>query len=343
MGGARRALPWALALAVALASTPAASQPKPEVFRTAADLLQHRAAIAAQLVQPIARCVQRRDTGHDAFRGCVDWHSAVHGVLGLVIHGKVTGNKRYDDVVAKTLAPPLIARERQYLKSNPGFEMPYGRAWFLRLAVEHERRFKSNALRAMADEMADSLRAFVESQRSDLLEGSYESVSWALINLIDYALATDNRELAEFATRHARTILMRTGPGCSYQLEDGEFMSICLQRTWLAAKSLSEAAFTIWHRDFLRGVGLPEPIARPSSAHHYGLNFSRSWALAALLRRTKLPEYDAALAAHVSAGYRPRSNWDGDYMTVAHWVAQFGMMALLLLDDDLAAAPPPAR
>ena len=68
-----------------------------------------------------------------------------------------------------------------------------------------------------------------------------------------------------------------------------------------------------------------------------------SWALAALARRTGLAEYDAALGAHFSAGYRPRSNWDGDYRSVAHWVAQFGMMGLLLLDDGLAAAPPPAR
>jgi hypothetical protein len=186
----------------------------------------------------------------------------------------------------------------------------------------------------MADDVAGSLKAFIAPQRSDLLEGAYDSVSWALVNLIDYARATGNPTLLEFAKDYARAALLRAGPRCSYKLEQAEFMSICLQRVWLASEVLSSSDFDEWNRNFMREVGIPDAIVNPTSAHHHGLNFSRSWALAALSRKTGLREYDAAFARHFAAGYRRRANWDGEYQTVARGVAQFGMMALRLLGPD---------
>jgi hypothetical protein len=316
---------------LALLCGAAQAQPGSGHYSAAAAIERDRAAIAAQLVEPIARCVKRNDTDHVIFHGCIDWHSSVHGMLGLVLFGDISGNKRYDAFVEQQLAVPKLALEREMLMRNPAFEMPYGRAWFLRLAIEHERRYGSQKLRAMADDVAGSLKTFIAPRRSDLLEGDYGSISWALINLIDYAQATGNQGLLDFANGYARDALLRAGPRCSYQLERAEFMSICLQRAWLAAKVLTAPEFEPWHRKFMQQVGIPEAIANPTSAHHHGLNFSRSWALAALTRKTGLREYDVGFARHFEAGYRRRANWDGGYQTVAHWVAQFGMMALRLI------------
>ena len=106
-----------------------------------------------------------------------------------------------------------------------------------------------------------------------------------------------------------------------------------------AGATLLAAEFENWHQQFLTGAGLPAPITQPTSAHHHGLNFSRSWALASLYRATGRAEYGASFAAHFGAGYGTRKNWDGDYYVVGHWVAQFGMMALLLLGDQAPPAP----
>jgi len=319
-------------LLAAGAGAPAWSQSGP--YATSQDVARDRAIIAAQLVQPIERCVKRRDTTHDVFRGCIDWHSSVHGVLGLVLFGDIAQDKRHDAYIEQQLDPEKLALERAMLARNPDFEMPYGRAWFLRLAFEHERRFGSQKLRAMAGDVAGSLKAFAAKRRSDLHEGSYGSVSWALINLIEYAAAVGDRDLQDFANGYARTSLLRAGPRCDYRRERAEFMSVCLHRTWLASAVLTAAEFERWNDEFLKLPGVPDAIAAPVSAHHHGLNFSRSWALAALYRKTGLPAYDRGFAAHFSAGYRNRSHWDGDYQTVAHWVAQFGMLALRLIGPN---------
>jgi len=311
-----------------------AAEAQAQPYATASEIERDRSAIAAQLVEPIARCVKRRDTGHEVFHGCIDWHSSVHGMLGLVLHGSISGDTRHDAFIEAQLDERKLALERAMLARNPGFEMPYGRAWFLRLAIEHERRFGSRKLRGMADDVAGSLKAFIESRQSDLFEGAYDSVSWALINLIDYASATGNQALLDFAESYARAALVRTGPRCSYKLEQSEFMSICLQRAWLASKVLAASEFDGWNRAFLKQVGVPKPVLQAASTHHHGLNFSRSWALAALYRKTALREYDEGFAAHFAAGYRRRVSWDGPYETVAHWVAQFGMMALRLIGPD---------
>jgi hypothetical protein len=296
-----------------------------------------RAAIARNLVEPVVRCVRRKDTDHVAFHGCIDWHSSVHGTLALVIYGGMTGDQTYDSLVKSELTAPKIAREQTLLRTRPGFEMPYGRSWFLRLATQYQARFGDGVLRDMAKEVADSLRLFISRRPSDLYEGAYSSLSWALINLIDYAEAAGDGVNARFAREYARAALLRSGPYCDYGLEHSEFMSICLQRAWLASKVLGREEFERWQQEFLDRTGLPQPVTDPNSAHHYGLNFSRSWALAALHRATRRPDYARAYAAHFWTGYSDRQNWDGRYETVAHWVAQFGMLSLFLLGTDAPA------
>ena len=120
-------------------------------------LLRARREMARELVAPILAGVARKDTGHAAFHGCVDWHSAVHGVWALTAYARMTGDTVCDGLLEETLRPEKLAAERALLAARPGFEMPYGRAWFLRLAIDHERVFKDRRLAALADEAAQSL------------------------------------------------------------------------------------------------------------------------------------------------------------------------------------------
>jgi hypothetical protein len=58
------------------------------------------------------------------------------------------------------------------------------------------------------------------------------------------------------------------------------------------------------------------------------MNFSRAWSLWDVAAASGEPAYRVAYARHFKAGFEPHSNWNGDYMRVGHWVAQFGMFAL---------------
>src|SRR5262245_889763 len=104
-----------------------------------AALVERKRAIAAELARQVAFASRRKDTHHPAFKGCVDWHSAVHGTWALLAYQRATGDTGYAALVASILETQALAREREHMRRSAMFEMPYGRAWFLRLAIEHHK------------------------------------------------------------------------------------------------------------------------------------------------------------------------------------------------------------
>ena len=105
----------------------------------------------------IEAAVARADTRSSIFHGCYDWHSAVHGRWALLRIARVTGDQRFADVATAELTADRIVDEAGQLRERPGFEMPYGRAWFLRLAIEHATVTGSDVLHRVAIEVAQSL------------------------------------------------------------------------------------------------------------------------------------------------------------------------------------------
>jgi hypothetical protein len=294
-------------------------------------LVETRTRIAEELAAHIRLCVARRDSSHAAFRGCLDWHSAVHGVWALVAYARLTGDRRHDALVAEILKPDRLTAERALLRARPGFEMPYGRAWFLRLAREHAIASGSPALRPMADEVLASMLAYYSSRRPDPRRGSYESDSWALINMHDYAGWSGNAAALAKVDSWVRAHFLDAEGGCDYALETGHFMAVCTNWAWLVSRVLGREAFDRWAEGFFAG-GLPRPVARPVNWHHHGLNFSRAWGLCALHAASGSAEarraYLEAYVAHFRATYETPALWRGSYEGVGHWVPQFGMLAL---------------
>ena len=292
-----------------------------------APLQQQKEVVAADLARQAAYCSQRRDTQYPAFKGCIDWHSAVHGVWALVAYERATGDRQYSSLVSSILAREALAREQDHLRQSPQFEMPYGRAWFLRLAIDHHRLTGADDLLPFADEVASSLRNYYRVRTIDRLSGSYGSDSWALINLLDYARHRHMADLhAEFAGR-VRTSFVEVDPKCSYERERGDFMAICSNWAALVSRVLERPAYAQWLDRFIAANGLPEPLVRPASDHDFGLNFSRAWGLWDMYDKSGRAEILAAYADHLQRGLTPASNWRGSYLAVGHWVAQFGMFA----------------
>lgn len=297
-----------------------------------APLLEARVEIARALAEHIRRGVTRTDTGHAAFHGCLDWHSAVHGVWALVAYSRMTGDRQDEPLIAELLSPGKLTAERAFLRDHPGFEMPYGRAWFLRLAREHELAFGNGGLRPMAEDVLASLRAHYGARPPDPRRGSYASDSWALINMHDYAAWSADAAARETIRGWVDAHFVNAAEGCDYAPETGHFMAVCTNWAWLVSKVLPQGRFDAWAEAFFARPGLPRPVTHPVNWHHHGLNFSRAWGLSALHAASGSASakqaYLEACVAHFRETYDNPALWRGSYEGVGHWVPQFGMLAL---------------
>ncbi len=323
----------AAALAVSLLAMAAMNQGSAsETERELAALRGRKAEIAAALAATVRQCVVRKDTGHAAFHGCIDWHSAVHGTWALVAYARMTGDKRDAALIASALTPANIEAEQRLLRTQPGFEMPYGRAWFLRLAVEHALAYGGDALAPMAEEVLSSMLDHYRRQPPDPRRGSYGSDSWALINMHEYAALTGNASALRTIDAQVNGHFVRQGGGCDYAPETGEFMGVCTNWAWLVSKVLAGHEFDLWAEGFFKRPGMPRPVTKPINWHHHGLNFSRAWGLwqlyAASGSASAKEAYLAAYLAHFRESYETPALWRGSYEGVGHWVPQFGMLAL---------------
>ena len=330
----------AAALAVSLVAMAAMGQGSAsETERELAALAERRVEVAAELAATVRLCVVRKDTGHAAFHGCIDWHSAVHGIWALIAYARMTGDKRDAPLVANALTPVNIAAERQLLRANPAFEMPYGRAWFLRLAREHALVGGDSVLTPMAEDVLASMLAYYGRHPPNPRRGSYASDSWALINMHEYAGRSANAPAVQAIEAWVRAYFAAPEGRCDFALETGEFMSICTNWAWLASRVLPGQEFDAWAETFFERSGLPRPVTQPTSWHHHGLNFSRAWGLSRLYAASgSAPAKEAYLAAylaHFRETYEKPALWRGSYEGVGHWVPQFGMLALQPLFGEI--------
>ena len=217
------------------------------------------------------------------------------------------------------------------MRQNLQFEMPYGRAWFLRLASEHRALFGNDLLLPMANDLAESLLHYLESTSVDLRINSYGSHSWALINLIEFGRVTNNQDFSRRAEQLAAPLFNndeRVRAACSRDLESGNFMAVCSNALWLASLVMEPPAFARTARDISGIIGWMRPILAARTAHENGLNFSRAWGLWHAYSVSNLVPFVDLYSEHVRASLGRRDTWDGDYATVSHWVAQFGVLAI---------------
>jgi hypothetical protein len=319
----RRCVIWLVAMMAGMNAATAA-----EVPQQLTSLVEQKQAIAAALARQIAFCSARKDTDHPAFKGCVDWHSAVHGVWALLAYQRATGDSQYAGVIAAILDKQALAREREHLRQAPMFEMPYGRAWFLRLAIEHRKLTGSDDLSPFAEDVAASMRDYYRARRIDRFSGAYKSDSWALINLLDYARDRHLAALEADVTGWVKKDFVDVDPKCPPATERGEFMAVCTNSAALVARVLAKSDYAAWLDRFIAVNGLPTPVGQADSDHEFGLNFSRAWGLWDTYDKSGRADVAKAYAAHFNRGFAPDTNWRGSYMAVGHWVAQFGMFAV---------------
>ena len=281
------------------------------------------------LAQVPARHVLRHDTIHPAFHGCIDWHSACHAVWALLAAKGLTGDTQYDGIVDGILMPAKLAAEASDLGARPQFEMPYGRAWLLRLALEDRLVTGSTRLTFFARDVAASLTAQYRGRLADPFAREYANPCWALINLLDYAAVegrTDIADIVRDAAAGLATFLDRL-PTESEEESWPDFMAVTPMYCELLVRTGAVEPAALMARAGARLAAL-KPIAQPRKAHHYALNFSRGWALLALADASGDGSLLGVALDHIETNLHRPSWWRGDYRSVAHWVPQFGIFAL---------------
>jgi hypothetical protein len=276
-----------------------------------------------------ARHVQRHDTIHPAFHGCIDWHSACHGTWALLAHRRLTGRTDYEAIVDSILMPQKIAEEIDDLLARPDFEMPYGRAWFLRLALEDRIVTGSTRLTSAAREVATSLAEYYRSKPPAMSAREYSNPCWALLNLLDYATTEGRSEIAAFVQDTASQMAPQIDQLPMASEEDGwpDFMAVTANFCELMIRTEAIDASDVVEKVGKRLLSL-KPVTHPLKGHHHAMNFSRAWSFFAIFRATSDERFLSSYLDHVETNLRHPSWWRGDYRAVAHWVPQFGIFAL---------------
>jgi len=209
--------------------------------------------------------------------------------------------------------------------------MPYGRAWFLRLALDHRAIFKSDLLVSMGDQVAESMMDYFRRSPPDPLSREYDNASWALINLYDYGASRQDPIITKFVEKLVGKHFVPMNRPCPVQNEEyswPDFMAVCTTWAYVVARVAPALNLQEWLKRFFPANLDITPIYRPRNAHHMGMNFSRSWGFWRLFKATKDPAYLKLYLDHFELQYGNPSWWRGDYRAVGHWVAQFGVFAL---------------
>ena len=121
------------------------------------------------------------------FHGCWDWHSSVHGHWALLESSHLVGDKENLEWVSERLQSKSMEEEIRYLRDHPDFEMPYGRAWYLRLMMRLEQITGFGDYKCLVQEIALDLREWIESSMRDPSISEYKNPSWALVQLHAWA------------------------------------------------------------------------------------------------------------------------------------------------------------
>jgi len=283
------------------------------------------------LAEPILACVARSDTPSPVFDGCYDWHSAVHGHWALLALGRVLGDEGFTEAAELSFTAEGVAAELDAVEAGRADEIPYGYAWLLALAVERQRAGESD-LDPLAEAVADGLELYLldlppAGARAGVLASEYTNISWAVVHLHAWAVATGDAERAASAEDFAREVLLPVScPVEADRTDTSGFLPPCLVRAYALRRILPDEAS--WLADVPEDPDLP-PVTEITSAHVAGLNFSRAWGLWTLTATTGDERWRDVYLEHLQWHLDHPEYWAENYDLYAHWVAQFGVYAIV--------------
>jgi len=276
-------------------------------------------SVEAQLMRP--------DTSHPVFHGSTDWHSAVHGHWALLWLARQMGDTERIQFIVERLSGAHFAQEFDTLRQNPEFELPYGRAWLLRLGGLFERVSGSQQHRDELQECASGLEGWLESANNPNA-AEYANPCWVAIQLHAWYAHIGHQEglqrIQSWALDHREAFTGAPEQDATHP----EFFSRWALQTVLIEKVLGAEATQKHLRNLDPSAVLP--VSNLINAHHLGVNACRAWGCAAAFMATQNDLWRHGFQQHLLASLALHKKWKHDHYAYTHWVPQFTVYALAI-------------
>lgn len=294
--------------------------------------------------------VDELDGTKTLFHGCYDWHSSVHAhwaVLRADLTG-AGGSAEGAEKMDQRLTADALAKVKSELEANSAYEMPYGRAWLLRLASEHEiwsvkkGKADANRMRALADFTAKSLLDYYTATPPNPRSADYDNHPWAIAQMTFWFRFTkDDANLAKVNAWIQDKFVKN--PVTWAETNDSD-PSAFFSKYWSWSYAVSEMLDSQAAIDVIKPESIPDaaltPVPDPAGTdqvHHIGINWSRSWAIKSLAAQViavkgagdaQAKRLVKSYHEHVQAGRKRHEKYKGNYYAYDHWVPQFGIYAI---------------
>ncbi len=304
-----------------------------------------------------------------SFYGCYDWHSAVHGHWGIARAARLIMDPQKRETLIMRLKENLtdenLKQEATYVRQNPSFEMPYGRAWFLQLTAEMHEWAKSDeascdfarallpALEDLERQSAQQMMSWATKVSHPIRTGEHSQSAFAFGLCLDWASSllncSENDSLVELAKQCQGVLSQRVrdfyqnDPPAVFKLEPSghDFLSPSLAVADLLRRVMSEDEYSAFVQSYfgdLSVVGLDEqlPLVRSVDCsdgklnHFNGLSLSRAWMMRGIA--SALPAGHPCRMAFIDASVKHGElgllvAQDPDYMGT-HWLGSFAIYYL---------------
>jgi hypothetical protein len=261
------------------------------------------------------------------FHGCWDWHSSVHGHWALLESSHLVDDKENLEWVSERLQSKDMEEDIRYLRDHPDFEMPYGRAWYLRLMMRLEQLTGFGDYKCLVQEIALDLREWIENSMRDPSISEYKNPTWALIQLHTWATHFEDSETVDWVVQKTKENFLN--PKVSMDLDregKGEFFSLWGLQTYLIYTTHGADELSKWLEDDYN----LDVVENLNTDHHLAINASRAWGFYSAYLATSDSKWKDAYDEHVQASIDLHTVWKDDRRAYAHWVPQFTLYAMLM-------------
>ncbi len=273
---------------------------------------------------------------HPAFFGALDWHSACHLTWSLTQLLPVLEDAqaaRVTELLAGRLTAVNLAKEADYFAAHPGFERPYGWAWYLKLTADAAPAYRA-ILEPLAHQIEVRASRWLKAFAYPIRHGVHTNSAFALSLMLEAAVTLGRDKFAGAIRKRALDWFASDHDYCvEFEPSGSDFLSPALSEAMLMGQVLDDS-FPKWLARFLPSLAKPDcvlrhvPVLGDDSdghlAHLYGLCLTRSWQLSWIGHQIG----DETLIADASrqAGAAGAAVTGGDFMST-HWLVTYALLA----------------
>jgi hypothetical protein len=216
---------------------------------------------------------------------------------------------------------------------------PYGFSWLLLVDRERELTTGDTALRPLADFAAQQILVDLHALDKATAEAriastEYVNLSWTILTLNAWAKFTNNATYQAAVDQATNDWLMDPAVDamCPFAKDTAPnatgFFAPCLLRLATVVDVKGPEAARSWVTQRLPSTLDIQPITSPNGIHAHSLNFSRAVGLWGIFVTTGDTRYQEAFAQLMNYQMAHPDIWRTNYANYAHWVAQFGVLAI---------------